>query len=151
MKKILLWIMTVLCAGAIFFFSSQEADVSRKTGEGFTKDLFSLFAPFKNLPGETQKEIIEGAQGLVRTLAHFSLFAALGFFGALLAAEYGFDRRRALVAVLIFCAVYAISDEIHQLFVRGRSAQIRDVVTDECGALVGALAARAFGKKRKQG
>ena len=34
-------------------------------------------------------------------------------------------------------ALYAVTDEIHQLFVPGRSGQITDVILDSCGGLIG--------------
>ena len=33
--------------------------------------------------------------------------------------------------------IYAVSDEIHQAFVPGRSAQLSDVCIDACGAAIG--------------
>jgi len=39
----------------------------------------------------------------------------------------------------VFCVLYAISDETHQIFVPGRSAQISDVLIDSVGAIVGIL------------
>ena len=36
-------------------------------------------------------------------------------------------------------ALYAVTDEIHQLFVPGRSGQITDVILDSCGGLIGAV------------
>jgi hypothetical protein len=41
--------------------------------------------------------------------------------------------RWALLAILI-AAVYAASDEFHQIFVPGRGASVRDVMIDVCGA-----------------
>ena len=41
-----------------------------------------------------------------------------------------------MIAFLLAVA-YAISDEIHQFFVPGRSCQIKDVLIDSCGAAVG--------------
>ena len=38
---------------------------------------------------------------------------------------------------IIFCMLYAATDEFHQLFVPGRGAQVRDVVIDTCGSLIG--------------
>jgi len=35
--------------------------------------------------------------------------------------------------------VYAATDEFHQLFVPGRSGQVKDVLLDSCGAAVGVL------------
>ena len=38
---------------------------------------------------------------------------------------------------LLVCVLYAISDELHQLFVSGRGAQVKDVLIDSAGATVG--------------
>ncbi|HJA34824.1 MAG TPA: VanZ family protein [Candidatus Mediterraneibacter merdigallinarum] len=49
-------------------------------------------------------------------------------------------------------ALYAATDEVHQLFVPGRSGQISDVILDSAGALAGVLVLAAVRKliKRKQ-
>ena len=39
----------------------------------------------------------------------------------------------------IFCILYAMSDEFHQLFVPGRSGEIRDICIDSLGALLGII------------
>lgn len=41
--------------------------------------------------------------------------------------------------VWIFCLLYALSDELHQVFVPGRGCQIQDVLVDSAGAAVGIL------------
>ena len=46
--------------------------------------------------------------------------------------------KRFIISAL-FCLVYAISDEIHKLFVPGRSGEIRDVLIDFTGVLIGIL------------
>ena len=33
--------------------------------------------------------------------------------------------------------LYACTDEIHQLFIEGRSGEIRDILVDSTGALIG--------------
>ncbi|MFR1872919.1 MAG: VanZ family protein [Coprococcus sp.] len=40
---------------------------------------------------------------------------------------------------MLSAALYAVTDEIHQLFVPGRSGQITDVILDSCGGLIGAV------------
>ncbi|MGV8147186.1 MAG: VanZ family protein [Alkaliphilus sp.] len=40
---------------------------------------------------------------------------------------------------LLVCVLYAISDETHQIFVPGRSAQVSDILIDSVGAAVGIL------------
>ena len=41
--------------------------------------------------------------------------------------------------ILIFCFIYACTDEFHQLFVMGRSCEMRDVLIDTLGSFVGIL------------
>ena len=42
---------------------------------------------------------------------------------------------------LLICAVYAATDELHQMFVQGRSCEVRDILIDSLGALTGILIA----------
>ncbi len=52
--------------------------------------------------------------------------------------------RTAIVAVLIAVA-YGASDEFHQMFVAGRSAELADLAADALGAVAGAAACWAWG------
>jgi VanZ family protein len=52
--------------------------------------------------------------------------------------------RTAVVAVIITVA-YAATDEVHQMFVAGRSADVYDFAADAAGALAGAVACWAWG------
>lgn len=40
------------------------------------------------------------------------------------------------LATVVFCLVYGISDEVHQLFIAGREADLLDIVADTFGAAV---------------
>ena len=52
--------------------------------------------------------------------------------------------RTALTAVLLATA-YGATDEFHQMFVAGRSAELRDLTADGLGAIVGAAACWGWG------
>ena len=69
----------------------------------------------------------------IRKLAHFTIYALLGFNTCNMYRNYGI-KHYAILA-LITCILYACSDEWHQSFVSGRSPQITDVGIDTCGAL----------------
>lgn len=122
----------------IFLFSSQNAEASSAVSSPFSLFLLSLI---HRLP--------EGmAVFLVRKGAHFTIYAALGFFVffTLLPQESKVKKQdpRLLVSFLfswLICILYAASDEIHQLFVAGRSGEFKDVLLDSCGSLCGLLAA----------
>jgi VanZ family protein len=70
--------------------------------------------------------------------AHTFEFAVLGVLSLrALAAESSVNRRSFMVAVIL-AWLYALSDEFHQSFVPGRSADWIDVLFDWLGAVVGA-------------
>ena len=72
---------------------------------------------------------------VLRKLAHVTEYAVLAVL--LVRATH-----RPAVA-LALGSLYAVSDEIHQTFVRGREGRPRDVVIDTVGVVIGVVAARA--------
>jgi VanZ family protein len=83
----------------------------------------------------------------VRKIAHFLLYMILGIslfelFRTL------FTRHHALYAILA-AALYATTDEIHQLFITGRSSELRDVAIDTLGASVGVGMYYVYIKRRR--
>ncbi|KUP05305.1 hypothetical protein Q73_13405, partial [Bacillus coahuilensis m2-6] len=73
---------------------------------------------------------------IIRKNAHFYVYLVLAvlMMNALKSNQYKNIR---ILLTLIFCIVYAITDEIHQLFVPGREAQVNDVLIDSIGATFG--------------
>lgn len=110
--------------GLIFYLSAQTADTSSETSGGIIELIERLF-----------KITLE--QELIRTLAHFSEYALLGFLMSNALFSKAFKKHTAISFVL--SCLYAVSDEIHQLFVDGRAFQISDLAVDFGGSLLGAL------------
>lgn len=68
-------------------------------------------------------------------LLHIIEYLPLGFLWALLLKEMGL--RGWMIFAFIFSILYAISDEIHQLFVPGRLASVSDIFADGIGITLG--------------
>ena len=147
MKHRKLWmnltlLATLAVAGLIFFFSAQKADNSTEMSAGIVARVVrALFANFEGLSAERQAALVDGVTFAVRKLAHFSLFALLGL---CLAAHLRLRRWEAPAKSTArmswaLATLYACTDEAHQLFVEGRSAELRDVAIDSAGALCGVL------------
>jgi VanZ family protein len=62
----------------------------------------------------------------------------------------GISRRYYFFWALIFCILYAASDEWHQSFVAGRSADVMDWVADVVGISIGGVIYRRNCKKRRK-
>lgn len=118
--------------------SAQTADDSSDTSRDLIFFLAKIFVKdFENLTAVAKEELISSLQFIIRKTAHFSIYAALGFFSYLSVITYkkiSFNFRT--VSSCLFCLLYAVSDEIHQYFVPGRSCEIRDICIDFCGSLV---------------
>ncbi len=52
-------------------------------------------------------------------------------------------------AVLLACALFAVTDEFHQSFVGSRTSSDHDVLLDSAGAFLGALIGAAFSQRAK--
>jgi VanZ family protein len=81
------------------------------------------------------------------SIPHLAKVAHAGVFLVLLLAFH--PPRRAgrvlsewLPGSVVACAVFAVTDEIHQAWVPGRSPDVLDVTADATGILLGALLAR---------
>jgi VanZ family protein len=85
--------------------------------------------------------------GRFGSLGHFVLYSVLGglFYLALLPRV---GRRRAAIVAVALASAYGITDEIHQVFVPGRTPDPIDWLVDTAGALV-AVAAFAYATRRR--
>lgn len=123
----------------IFLLSSQNAAVSSGTSGNVIRLIVGIFYPgFDNLPAAEQTEIVASLQFLARKSAHFSIYMILGVLSFLTFISY----EKLLFALRLttsggICLLYATSDEFHQLFIPGRSGEVRDVMIDFSGAVLG--------------
>lgn len=137
-RKLIYPILLLALAVLIFCFSAQTANDSTDTSEGFCAfAAHLLISDLDAFDAQTQYRIIEGFSFIVRKSAHFCEYALMGFLWYLWLREQKFAPLLALGAT----AAYAVTDELHQSFVPGRSCELRDVLVDSGGAACGILAA----------
>lgn len=151
-RGILLAAVVLVC---VFIFLNSAATAEESGGESLavTKVLAEIAVKdYTHLPPEEQAEVLNGMHAYVRTAAHFSEYALLGFLVMLLVLSFDADFRPAFSRHWVrypvafgFCVLYAAGDEFHQLFVDGRVADVADVLIDSAGALFGCAVALALG------
>ncbi len=81
---------------------------------------------------------------ILRKGAHMFVYFVLTY---LLAKSFNKKTVPYLVLVALLAIFYAISDEVHQLTVAGRSGSPRDVIIDSVGVFAGLIFYRFFRKK----
>ncbi len=125
----------------IFYMSSKTATDSNDISGSFLNGILDFFIKgFDDLPFNERLTIIENYQLLVRKLAHFTIFAALGAFSLVFLST--FDKIKKPLSELfgwLYVVAFAVSDEIHQLFVLGRTGKLSDVLLDALGGALGIL------------
>ncbi len=146
--RVLSIILLVCWMALIFFLSAQTNEVSSQTsGQVIEIIAEKIYPDYEKLTETEQTQVIEEYQFIARKTAHVLIYAVLGFFAFLTFVSYVKLHffTRAFLALLISLG-YAASDEVHQLFVMGRSCELRDFLIDALGALVAILLASAFVK-----
>ena len=123
---ILSWIALLLWMSFIFYLSSQPAVQSDHLSKGITEKIVEAQGK------DTQNINILNVS--IRNNAHFFLYLILGMLVLNAFKRVGY---RGVAIALLACILYAVSDELHQIFVPGRGAEIRDVLTDSAGAAIG--------------
>ncbi len=156
---LLLWLVVVGWMCLIFAFSMENAMESKETSNNFLASIFDLFIDsYDSYTPEQQMAILEQYSFFIRKTAHFSIYTVLGFFLAN-ALSYqntlyrNLHKGRGFALALLIGVLYAISDEIHQIFVPGRAGQVCDVLVDSAGVLVGVIGSHLliwlFRKRKK--
>ena len=140
-KRIIFIILIIINCVTIFCFSHQVADDSNNQSSRVVEMISNIIPIIRNMQ-EPDKTILkeEILTPIVRKTAHFSIYAMLGLLtmNFVLTIENKKMYKNIMMA-LLFCFIYAITDEFHQRFIPGRSGEIRDVLIDTSGALVGIL------------
>lgn len=140
-KRMIFFVLTLAVMVAIFVFSAQNSEQSGMQSGRVTEFIVKILRPdFFELALEEQQALIEAYQGIIRTLAHACIFAALGFCSGGFANTYNTVFAKRFIFTLVFCIFYAITDEIHQIFTPGRAFQVFDILVDTLGAIIGILA-----------
>lgn len=85
----------------------------------------------------------------VDKLAHFFIYMPLGFLvsRAFYLSQNEKLKKNFIILTLVFCLLYAASDEFHQLFVKNRQAEIWDVFFDFFGSGSGLIIFNFFKKR----
>lgn len=145
MKRVINIILIVLWMSLIFVLSNDTAEESSKKSDGLivrcVQDIIK-----RDLSTKEKEKVLKYLVKPVRKSAHFFLYFVLGILIINLFKSFElFNYKTILIAVLL-CFLYACSDEIHQLFIKGRSCEVRDILIDTIGSLSGISVYYLFSK-----
>ena len=134
-KKVIKGLIVVLCMLSIFLFSTDNSRESTSKSNRVILGITNLF--HKDLSNKEKEKIIDMFFVPIRKMAHFGIYLVLGISLISFLRDFSIPILKLLLLSIFLAFLYACSDEIHQLFVPGRSGQFSDVLLDTLGASVG--------------
>lgn len=141
-RKVILWLLVVLWMALIFCLSHQPATESNSLSTGITERVMAII---ERVTSDIDFDV-SNFNHIIRKNAHFFAYLVLGILVSNALKSNGLKGSNRFIIALLICILYAISDEVHQLFIPGRAGQVRDVIIDSAGAIVGISGYRVFGK-----
>jgi VanZ family protein len=130
-------VLFVLWASLIFYFSHRQASQSSVDAKIFIE----TFETAQKSINELDKDINLHFSSIyvVRKMAHVMLYTVLTYLGFNIWFKTEKVLWKPLLMASLFSILFAISDEIHQSFIPGRTALISDVRIDSYGIAIGGL------------
>lgn len=138
-KSTIAGILALIWMCVIFSFSAQVKEESSEVSVAFSYRVVSSAGTFfhLDLDDEELRRISNAIEGYVRKAAHMTEYAVLAILLFFWLERWRLpELKRSFISVFL-AILYAASDEVHQLFVRGRAGSVRDVAIDSAGALLG--------------
>lgn len=127
-RKVLSVLLVIFWMGFIFSFSGTEGSESGSLSEDILVKVIEIFTPIKD-GSEKMEELVNILHFPFRKCAHFFIYFMLGVLVINAFLAFGVPKHSILLSVII-CILYAITDEVHQLFVSDRSGNLSDVLLD---------------------
>ena len=140
-RKFISWILIALWCGVIFFMSSRNGSDSS------AMSMFTVHALERLITVLFGSLIFPVPEHLVRKAAHIFEYLVLGIL--LLSGFFSEKKpRKSTIYALLAGALYAASDETHQIFIPGRTASPIDVGIDTFGVLAGIAVSYTWLRRR---
>ena len=145
----------------IFAFSNMGAEGSDAQSTGLSKiivDGTSEFRKnigiFKEMPSRVDLDnVIEAINTPVRKCAHTAEYFVLTILVLWALRDkdtWNIDIKKACLIALGICFIYSLTDEFHQIFIPGRSGELKDCINDTLGGLVAVIVYITFYNIKKR-
>ena len=141
-KKIINLVLLFMWMGLIFYMSSNNGEKSTGQSDLVINILGSLSVNLSGGGGEF-------ASVIVRKTAHICEYMILSLLLYNVVKDYINITKKIMIYIIIGVMLYAMSDELHQVFVPGRAGRIQDVFIDTIGGVIGLVAIKIINKMKR--
>ena len=151
MKKVYIIIVSILIIfqlAFIFYMSNMNANESDTKSEGTLVTVLKAVNNFNYKLGLTKAKFTDEEykvtskvlNPIARKVMHFTEYFILALL--IIIDLYLITGKKYIWLLLLtigLCTIFASLDEVHQLFINGRSGSFKDVIVDTIGSIVGSL------------
>lgn len=135
---VLFWLLAVICAISIISFSSDPAHVSKEKS-GLILEKIEPFVERIIEEYDIKFIDLDDLHFYIRKSAHVFIYFLLSVFMCLGWKAVRTRGLRPYYITWVMATVFSIIDEIYQVFIPGRSGEVRDVFLDNAGIVLGLL------------
>jgi len=142
--RVLVIILMLANLSFIWFNSSKTAGASTKSSNSVTRSIAPVVIDgYEELSKKEQKEKVIEFDPKIRTAAHMLEYVPLGvLIFLLMTSVFNINpksKKNTSLAILSFllALIFALTDEVHQIFVDGRSFEFKDICMDMSGMVLG--------------
>ena len=128
--KIIVMLLLLILFGMIFIFSGQNGQKSTRLSRTVTNQWTKNISYVQNLEANEKEVVLLKIEAFIRKLAHFLLYTLMGILLITTMILFKVKLKKGVILSFSIGAIYAILDELHQLFIPERTARIIDVVID---------------------
>lgn len=157
LKRVIVGIFVISWMTVVFIFSSQDGTkslntsgsmiyyVDNKINTSSTSNNNEQNTSNNTSKVETDKHTTQEykysaeLQRTVRKYAHCFLYTIGGVVISVFFYAFTLNKREIITSSLLTGVLYALSDEIHQFYVKGRTSSVFDVGIDTVGVIIGIL------------
>ena len=135
MKKIIYSILLILWLIIIFNFSNQNGIISGGNSSGIIYSTLNIIYNIFNISKDNIYEVLSIIHNPIRECAHVFEYFVLAFLTYKTLESFNIKENKYIITIL-FCFLSASLDEIHQLFIVGRSFEYYDILMDTLGSIL---------------
>lgn len=137
MKKVISYILLISWIILIFILSNQTGEVSGSESSSILYNIFNVIFNIFNLDTSNLSNFISIIHEPIRELMHALEYFILGIL--LINVLKYYNIKNIVTVAIMMCLIYSITDELHQLFISGRTLQYFDLLMDNIGSILGVI------------
>ena len=132
--KIIKRLFLISTMGFIFYMSSMNGSDSTYASNIFIDLIYKMYSLFSHIDIDTFKNMFTN---VIREFAHFFEFFIFGI--ALYINGLDFFKNSVINKCILIGVLYAVFDEIHQIFRQERTFEVLDISLDSLGVIIGII------------